>query len=239
MSIKPKSLLLFIFLAIFANQASAIVINSSSSTNADLQGLEWLSLDVTAGMSRQEVENSTLITSGEWRYATRSETETLINSLWGGVYNGHSADNAPGALDFLTNWSALHVSLAGYTNPKQSSFLFGDAGDCHPLPFYICVGNVQHFDNSPHTWTVTNVITGATETPYVANSGVVGYFSEFSGGDFGLNSINSTMYFTNSSTSVGSLLVRDAAVPLPPTLSIFLLGLIPLLLRRRASVVSS
>ncbi|MCP5144761.1 MAG: hypothetical protein H6978_08045 [Gammaproteobacteria bacterium] len=212
--------------------ASAAVVNSGTSTNADLQGLEWLSLDVTAGMSREDVEASALLTTEGWRYATRSETEALINSLWGGVYNGYSPDNAPGALDFLTTWGILSTANSGYTNPKSSSFIFGESGACDASPAYSCLGTVTHFDDSPHGWLVLNVNTGLNESPYV--SGMVGFFSDNVGGNFGVTDSNQLRLNVSQNAATGSLLVREASpVPLPPALSFLALGLFSLIGARR------
>lgn len=77
--------------------------------SVNLQGLEWMPLTHTAGLSRSQVGSSNGFTdrygnewkSGDWRYATRSETEILLGSLWGGVYSGFSSDNYDGAKWFF------------------------------------------------------------------------------------------------------------------------------------------
>jgi len=79
--------------------ASPAVFNVSG-----IENIEWLELTVTAGKSRLEVE-SMLTTGGVldgWRYASRSEVETLYDSLWGGTTDGYSSDNFAGARSFFT-----------------------------------------------------------------------------------------------------------------------------------------
>ncbi|MGE0484927.1 MAG: hypothetical protein AB7Q81_12370 [Gammaproteobacteria bacterium] len=224
---KPLRVLATTLLAIVLAQAAhATIINASSGTTADLQGLEWLSLDVTVNMSRSQVENSALIQNGGWRYATRAETGTLINSLWDGVYDGFSPTNAPGALDFLAHWGTLFTPAGvGYVDPRGANFFFGDDGECGGVNT-TCVGQVRHFANSPHTWQVTNVLTGQAESPYVPGSGPVGAFFESFGGDFGLSNANAATFHTTRNGSSGSLLVRTAqvAVPAPAVLSLVMLG---------------
>ena len=78
-----------------------------------LQGLEWLSLEHTANMSRNEVEGGFTDQYGmvwaddDWRYASRTETETLLGSLWDNVYNGWSNGNYIGSKWFIDNFQGL------------------------------------------------------------------------------------------------------------------------------------
>ena len=68
-----------------------------------VENLEWLELTATVGKSRYEVES--LLSGGQalegWRYATRSEVESLYDSLWGGITEGYSEDNFSGARTFF------------------------------------------------------------------------------------------------------------------------------------------
>lgn len=82
-----------IFALILSQVANAGVISVDSGTDltfgtagvADLQGLEWLTLDETQGYSQEEIAAALLggIFNG-YRYATRAETETLLDSLSSG-----------------------------------------------------------------------------------------------------------------------------------------------------------
>jgi len=91
--------------------ASPAVFNVSG-----IENIEWLELTVTAGKSRLEVE-SMLTTGGVldgWRYASRSEVETLYDSLWGGTTDGYSSDNFAGAA-FLTR-----LEIIPFTDPRDT-----------------------------------------------------------------------------------------------------------------------
>ena len=79
-------------LLLVSGQVNAGIINIANTNTeydtgkfADLQGLNWLTLDETQNQSRQSVLDGFggYIDNG-WRYATRNETETLVNSIWGG-----------------------------------------------------------------------------------------------------------------------------------------------------------
>ena len=90
-------LILAASILLLAGQVGAAIINAantdteySAGFHADLQGLEWLSLDETMGQS----VNSILGGYGgfkdeQWRYANRKETAILLNSISGGV-SGYS-----------------------------------------------------------------------------------------------------------------------------------------------------
>ena len=78
------------------------------SDTAGIEQLEWLELTATQSLSRNEVD--ALISGGDlagWRYATRSEVETLYSSLWGGTVSGWSIDNYPGAFSFYEGGDLL------------------------------------------------------------------------------------------------------------------------------------
>ena len=67
-----------------------------------IENLDWLELTATANHSRNQVEE--LIGDGTfegWRYATRTEVETLYDSLWGGTTETWSVDNYVGARTFF------------------------------------------------------------------------------------------------------------------------------------------
>ncbi|HFG2245911.1 TPA: hypothetical protein ACGF9S_003386 [Vibrio cholerae] len=110
--------------------------------SVDLQGLEWMPLTYTAGLSRNQVEAAGGFTdrfggvwnAGVWRYATRNETETLLGSLWGGRFNGWSHDNFAGAAIFLQWYGALYKD----NNLSGSQFIFGADGECYPAMARTC-----------------------------------------------------------------------------------------------------
>lgn len=249
-----KQVLLLCLLAFFAASSGATIISGSATTSGGktvaLQGLEWLSLHHSRDLSRTEIESAagwtdaegTTWAAGEWRYATRSETETLINSLWGGTYDGWSPDNADGALWFLDVFGGLSFDIRSgvfgtYTdgdlnstvwrNLDGSTFFYGSEGECGPTGVS-CRGRVDGANNYTfNNISGINVATGVTEVSYVKSTGSLGYFRENSGGDFGLTTDNLTLLNTSSSRNYGSMLVRNTAtaVPVPPMLFVLLVGL--------------
>ncbi len=251
-----KLITLFFCLLVFATANATIISGSHTTTGGKtvaLQGLEWLSLDHTQQMSRDQVENAggwtdrygTSWNAGDWRYASRAETETLINSLWGGNWDGWSNDNHDGASWFIDIFEGLGFdsgsgytrtdgtsSSRGWTNYDYSSFYFGDDGDCHSLSSHTCVGNVRSADNYQQDINGA-YINGAYGTSYSANTGVMGSIKDTGGANMGINPANSMNVKTDASSHIGSLLVRNSTVPEPSSLVILSLGLLGLRFQRR------
>ncbi len=222
-----------------------------------LQNLEWMSLDYTAGLSRNDVEDGftdnygTTWAAGEWTYATRVQTESLIGSLWGGNYSGYSADNGDGAAWFLNNFAGLAFDTwAGhtrslykhtdtyYTNLDYSRFMFGNQLECSTASHQTCIGGIIVADNVADNMSAVDVASGnEVLSAYVANSGLIGYIHEVDGANFGLTDEND--HHSKSSRGMmnyGSLLVRSTNVPEPATVTILSLGLLGLGLRRKKRV---
>ncbi|MER2491115.1 PEP-CTERM sorting domain-containing protein [Catenovulum sediminis] len=220
-----------------------------------LQGLEWMSLDHTAGLSRDDIEDGftdnygTTWAAGEWEYATREQTETLLGSLWGGVYSGWSSDNHDGASWFITNFGGLFWDTwSGTTrtdgkfnsdvwaNLDRTFFIFGAGTECGATTDYSCRGDVRAGKLLDGDMVATHVVTLATEistTGVTPGAGVeVGYFDEWNGIDAGYDSWNSTFPNNLAFFHTGSLLVRAVNVPEPSTIAIFALGMIGLASRR-------
>ena len=152
MKIIFTALLVFKLICVNISYASIISeINTnteySSGKFANLQGLEWLSLDATSGKSRSEIDAgfNNLLLNG-WQYATRSQTEILVTSLWGGNYSGWSQDNYSGASWFLNTFSALaYYNNGNYENQFYSKFLFGSEQECSTEVTYTCFGAISTF----------------------------------------------------------------------------------------------
>lgn len=198
----------------------------SNGETADLQGLEWLTFDYTHGMARLAVEhNLGTIEGGGWRYATRGETETLLGSLWDGVYSGYSSGNAAGADWFLSTFGAIYTHNSQlWTNHKKSSFYFGNTLQCNPDALMTCFATVEFGDYYVADLRGINVFTGIFETSYSAQSHGVGYFHELSGVNMNYDNHNHSGSIFFSSPYMTSLLVRDVEIVPEPT-SIALMGL--------------
>jgi hypothetical protein len=216
-------------------------ITFDGSKPVDLQGLEWMPLAYTQGLSRYDVESgfndsSKAWGAGSWRYATRNETERLLGSLWGGRYDGWSHDNYVGASQFIT--------MFGYTysndiQHRGAAFLFGDNGECSVNLNFMCIGNVSTFVNWTDPMQAYDKNFNWTRTSsYIPEQKVMGVFEDEFGVNMGRSPNNAVRGYTSQSMSFGSLLVRSvdtpsATVSSPGALSLFAFGLCGLLLRRR------
>lgn len=127
-----KTLLLAFVCALFSVQASAADISGSHTTDGGktvaLQGLQWLTFDETAGVTRSSIEAGSggWLAAG-WRYATRSELEILFDSLWGGTHEHWHASNLDGANWLSENFGSIYdestIHGGGY-------LFFGSDGEC-------------------------------------------------------------------------------------------------------------
>lgn len=248
-----------------STSAHAGFISGSQTTaggkTVNLQGLEWMPLTYTAGLSRNQVEAAGGFTdrfggvwnAGDWRYATRAETETLLGSLWGGVYNGWSRDNHDGAFWFTETFGGLAFDQ-GYGNNRingvqtnkavtamdYSLFYFGQVGECQSLT-RSCIGDVSILSNRFAALSAVDARTNDEVITYSSGSGAAGYIVVEHGiVDNSGNAWTSTFKPTAGIENLGSLLVRSAVGPtIPvdtPPLSLFALGFAALLLRRRKIV---
>lgn len=205
----PKLVVTVLLMAI-GSSASAAIVSGQQFTDAgkavNLQGLEWLSLDMSRGSSRAYIEGGGLgYFANGWRYATRRETEGLLASLWGGTEYGGSNSNGDGA-----NWFFQYLGhgnlFAGATELR--SFFYGAEGECSQDISLSCRG----FYGAAYS----NV--GLPTT---------GWFYQ----EFGLDASYlspGTVERTLNAGGYGSLLVRGdvpAPVPLPAAWGLFLAGL--------------
>jgi hypothetical protein len=209
--------------------------------SVDLQGLEWMPLTYTAGLSRNVVEGNNGFTDnfggswkkGDWRYATRNETEKLLGSLWGGRYDGWSYDNFVGASTFFQLFGATVRYSDAYNG---SFFMFGNFEQCDAPTEYTCVGQVRMYQSYPgELWAPDRQNEWQQTLSYnpAFHEGMA-YFLESGGVDMSRHARNDTYPMGWNSTQIGSLLVRDVdTVSSPAPLSLFALGLCGLLLRRR------
>lgn len=238
---------------------NASLISGAHSTGAgktvNLQGLEWMSLDYTAGLSRSFIEGGftdnygQVWQAGEWRYATRAETGMLLNSLWGGVYDWWATDNADGAAWFIENFMGLAFdtgtgidrvdgtqSNALWRDYDWSDFFFGKEGECSADSTDSCLGTVGWMSDYRQNLASFNVFTSVVELAHLSGE-PMGWIGDNTGAEFNWTPANLTTNIDASDATLGSLLVRKAsAVPEPSALAIMALGLLVLSIRRRHSV---
>ena len=233
---------------------------------ADLQGLEWMPLTYTAGKSRNDIEDGFTDNFGnswdsdDWRYATRAEAETLLNSLHDGVYNGWSNGNGAGAgwfesvfggLGYDSGFGAARVdqsfSSGVWTNYDYSNFFYGDIGECSGNTDVSCRGLVIHADDYYTDIYQQNVDTLQNEVSYQGRTGELGYIHDYNGAGLGLTNGNSTYSNQYGSFDLGSLLVRDTpqnnggggiAISEPGSAAVWLVGLSALAAVRRRKLTS-
>lgn len=222
---------------------------SGAQTTADgktvaLQGFEWMSLDLTVGLSRTDIEDGFTDNDGsdwdanEWSYATIDQTATLLNSLWGGVYEGYSHDNVDGTSWFMANFGELlNVdSSSTYTGLARSMFFYGGDGECALYGNnYSCEGMVEQMDSYEVSYFSEKVSGGGGMSYDPLTDSGLGFISQEWGAKFThpLTYISTVQPYEFMSTSSGSLLIRaPIEVPEPSTLAIFALGMIGLASRR-------
>lgn len=98
-------LLSALLFALAAGQLQAEFISGTQTTSdgrtVNLSGLEWLKWNDSRIVGQTAVQVEASMSSGGalegWRYASRSEFESLFDSLWGGVEEGHSESNYDGS----------------------------------------------------------------------------------------------------------------------------------------------
>jgi len=256
MKLQFVNAVLLVAASVFVNVANAGLISGHHTTDdgklVALQGLEWMSLDYTANLSRNDIEDGftdqygTTWAAGEWTYATRAQTENLLGSLWGGNYSGLSNDNSDGASWFIDNFSGLAFdtgfgvdridgksNTGTVTNRDFSQFFFGSDLECNEFQaISTCIGRVEYAENFFLDFNAINVSTGNSELSYLSSSGPIGFLEESYGVDMGYDTINNSTVKHLGFTDVGSLLVRVAKVPEPSTIAIFSLALIGLVSRQ-------
>ena len=217
--------------------AHAIIISGDQVTaggkQVALQGLEWLSLDHTAGLSRADIEDGftdrfgTVWNVGDWRYATRTETTTLLSSLWGGIWTGvqgaWQSSNYDGASWFINTFQGLQYDAGfgneridktytlpgGYINHDASEFFFGNDYECHSSYDFTCYGLVQVADYHRES----------------NDTQKAGWLHKSYG--LSMEASNSSTLDISSQALRGSLLVRVAKAPVdvPESSGLMLLGL--------------
>ncbi len=174
--------------------------------------LEFLAFETTIGRSWSDISGQFGFGGDfeDYRYASRVETETLLDALWGGTNEFFHASNSAGANRFLSTLGFIN-GTPGQTQ-VNALFLFGTNADCSPGDSsVVCLAQVSTVPDGR------------------------GYFTDGRGLSEGVDPGNVQDFqsiFTTAS-NLGSLLVKEATVPEPGTLLLTLCGLAPLLARRQ------
>lgn len=206
-------------------------VNASTVFNVPgIQNLSWLELTATANMTRSQVE-ADMSSGGSldgWRYATRTEVETLLDSLWGGVTEGWHTSNYEGARTYLDVFGVSDL-YAAYNNSGYMpdgytwwNALFGSEGDGCFDATQMCRAEVVIKDSL-----------------YGYDGDSIGWFQDGYGLSYGadLSSNNQISQTTNSAWAYQAYhLVSVSAVPVPSAIWLFgsgLLGLIGLAKRKK------
>ena len=221
-----------------------------------LQGLEWMPLTYTAGLSRLDIEDGftdrfgSVWAANDWRYATRSETAKLLQSLWGGTHSGWHPNNYLGGAWFHTNFGGIAYDTGfgpnridgkrnnrTYHNLDLSHFMFGLDRECSSNIEVSCYGLINVFDNYFGTEESLNIKSGKMETVYSRGMGPAAMFDDTVGLNVGYYDYNETVEKNLVEMNFGSLLVRNHTntpkVTTPTAISLLAMGLFGLIMFRR------
>lgn len=232
---------------------------NGNTKNVNLSGLQWMTLDHTVGLSRDSIDGKDWTDNqgndwgaNEWRYATRAETNALINSLWGGTFDGYGYNNYQGVSWFANNFGGMFSrDRNDFTGYQRIWYYYGAQGECGVNTS--CSGVMAKAEDTDVALASHNVNTGSTQavgyTPFLkvqnadgsltrAHQGV-GYISEYySGNEVGLYSGVNSEASSGAFATQGSFLVRNLSASIqsvsePSTILMFSVALLGLGARAR------
>lgn len=208
------SLFVVFFVSLLNMQAWGAIISGghllSDGRYVNLQGLDWLSIDATMGSPREFVLSGVGYEGyNDWRFATREETENLLDSLWGGIIENWDISNFVGADWFVQNFGA-DVGSGGYQ--YWSSFYYGSDSD---------VAAVSGFGDTLKGSVYCNYDVDWFPDEFAFDSG---HFTDKDGLSAGASPGNVAIRTTSGEPLSGYLLVRNTT-PLPEANSLVLMTL--------------
>jgi hypothetical protein len=145
---KPLALAITLLSPFSANAAiidGTTVHTTSDGSIVNLSGLDWLTWDVTDGISRQDIENGYggLFADG-WRYASIGEYSALMSSVFD-TYNGWDSDNNDGSYWLYNNLYGVNAESAATSNNERYYNYYGFGGECGSAS-YSCYGYYKFED---------------------------------------------------------------------------------------------
>ena len=211
---KPLALAITLLSPFSANAAiidGTTVHTTSDGSIVNLSGLDWLTWDVTDGISRQAIENGYggLFADG-WRYASIGEYSAMMSTVFD-YHAGWHPSNKHGSEWLYNNLYGANSDAANVNNYDRQFTFYGADSECGPS-FVSCRGNyrLRDFDGL-----------GGTDS----HADGMMFASQFNGGALIPDSVTTPQY--------ASALVRSAVVPEPSVLALMGLGIFGIGLSRR------
>lgn len=204
------------------------VVGASATVITDVAGIggyKWLEFSYTLGVSRQAVEVALSDDTSDlfgYRYATRFETELLLDSYYYGDIHDIDDGWRVGSADAVENFLNDFGSTSSYHFTYESMIITNDAGELYTT------------DSETFNFLYGDVINGESQRGHMSmryyhDDVVAGWFQKEYGTDSSSDALHSpyTMPIDSSFEWMSSLLVNDEInhYPVPEPSTIFLLGI--------------